>query len=62
MKKNLSKKLFLNKYTVVSLNRIALNEMKGGFISWRGTCLSDCDDCTDPEYCGINPTQDTACQ
>ena len=62
MKKNISKKLFLNKCTVVSLDRSSLNEMRGGYISFKGTCLSDCDDCTHPAYCGVNPTQDTACQ
>jgi natural product precursor len=57
MKKNLSKKLLLNKNTVVSLDTRELNDMRGGYISWRGTCLSDCDDCTHPAYCGVNPTQ-----
>ncbi len=59
MKKNLSKKLLLNKNTVVSLDSNSLKDMKGGYISAGGTCIdTDCDTyCTYPEYCNINYTR-----
>ena len=57
MKKNLNKKLLLNKNTVVSLETKEMKDMKGGYISAGGTCLSDCADCTNPAYCKANPTR-----
>ena len=56
MKKNLSKKLLLNKVTIVSLDEREMRHMKGGHISAGGTCVTDCDHCTDPIYCGPIPT------
>ena len=52
MKKNLNKKLLLNKKTVVSLESNEMKDMKGGYISAGGTCMTDCGTyCTYPEYC-----------
>lgn len=63
MKKQLNKKLLLNKTTVVSLEGKEMKDMKGGYISAGGTCLdTDCNTyCTYPEYCKVNPTRTCLC-
>ncbi len=52
MKKQLTKKLLLNKNTVVSLESNEMKDAKGGYLSAAGyTCWTDCAYCTDAQYC-----------
>ncbi len=52
MKKQLNKKLLLNKSTVVSLENREMKSLKGGYISAPGyTCYSECYYCTEARYC-----------